>query len=308
MIVGHDGTMSGSVSGGCVEGAVVKEAMKLNIAGGGKPLAYGVTDDDAWSVGLSCGGRIQVYAERFIAFDTREEEQAVWAALRTCLATNSPCILITSLVEGENKHTLLDPAAVLIGHTIPDAVRDEALSTYRKRKHCVVEHESTSYFIQVFPRRSHMLVIGAAHVTTHLVDLAAMYDFETTVIDPRGAFATGTHFNNAPDRIVESYPSEVLEEIELDPYTYAVILSHDPKIDDNALHVLLKSDVAYIGALGSKKTHAKRVVRLLSAGFSEEEVDKIHAPIGSPINALRPKEIALSIIAEIISVKNAHGR
>ena len=87
-----------------------------------------------------------------------------------------------------------------------------------------------------------------------------------------------------------------------------VILSHDPKIDDNALQVLLRSDVAYIGALGSKKTHAKRTARLLAGGFTQEEIDRIHAPIGSPINALRPNEIALSILAQIISVKNAYGR
>jgi xanthine dehydrogenase accessory factor len=138
------------------------------------------------------------------------------------------------------------------------------------------------------------------------VDLAHTFGFETIVIDPRGAFAGKTQFATPPDQLFAQYPSEVLPDFELDPYTYAVILSHDPKIDDNALHLLLPSRVAYIGALGSKRTHAKRVARLQEAGYSEEDIARIHAPIGLDINARTPREIALAIMGEIIQEKNRH--
>jgi len=149
-----------------------------------------------------------------------------------------------------------------------------------------------------------MLMIGAAHITADLVALAHTFDFETIVIDPRGVFANKTHFSTQPDLIIEKYPSEVIPDYTLDACTFAVILSHDPKIDDNALHLLLPSDVAYIGALGGKKTHANRVERLKSAGFSEAQIDRIHAPIGLNIHGKKPREIALSIMAQIISVQN----
>ena len=113
-----------------------------------------------------------------------------------------------------------------------------------------------------------------------------------------------TQFPFPPDQLIEKYPSEVLLDLTLDAYSYAVILSHDPKIDDNALHILLKSDIAYIGALGSRKTQAKRVARLQGAGFSDEEIGRIHAPVGVDIKAKTPSEIALSVMGEIIKVKN----
>ncbi|MCB0568155.1 MAG: XdhC family protein, partial [Phaeodactylibacter sp.] len=136
--------------------------------------------------------------------------------------------------------------------------------------------------------------------------LASLFDFETIVIDPRGVFANKTQFAAPPDQLFVQYPAEVLTQFELDAYTYAAILSHDPKIDDNALHLLLPSGVAYIGALGSKKTHAKRVARLMAAGFSEAAISRIHAPIGLDINAKTPQEIAMSIMGEIIKVKNTY--
>ena len=170
----------------------------------------------------------------------------------------------------------------------------------------MVENEDISYFAQVFPRKSQLLIIGAAHITVDLVALGKMFGFETIVIDPRGIFTNKTQFGIPPDHIYEKYPAEVLPDYLLDPYTYAVVLSHDPKIDDNALHILLKSDVGYIGALGSKKTQAKRVARLEKAGFSAEEIGRIHAPIGVNIKAKTPKEIALSIMGEIVLAKNEY--
>ena len=138
-----------------------------------------------------------------------------------------------------------------------------------------------------------------------MIELAKKFGFEAIVIDPRDTFAKKTSYHVEPDALHVKWPQEILNDFKLDQSTYAVILSHDPKIDDEALKILLKSNVRYIGALGSKRTHAKRLARLQEYGFSEEDISKIHAPIGVPINALLPKEIALSIMAEVINAKNS---
>ncbi|NRB49157.1 MAG: XdhC family protein [Saprospiraceae bacterium] len=305
MLVSSEMEMAGSVSGGCVEGAVIKTSVDLIKEGKSQRLAYGVTDEDAWAVGLSCGGKMQVFAERFLAFDPRPAEQAAWQQLSTCLQQNEPCILLSRLVDGEGFHAVVLPDGTVAGQAISNPLKEEAKRAYRERKHQIVEEGEDKYFAQVFPRKPQMLIIGAAHITADLVRLASIYDFETIVIDPRGVFSEKTQFTHPPDQILSAYPAEVLPNFTLDAYTYAVVLSHDPKIDDNALHLLLPSEVAYIGALGSRKTHAKRVKRLEEAGFDEETIARIKAPIGLSIKAKKPKEIAMSIMAEIISVQNA---
>jgi len=305
MIVSENSEMAGSVSGGCVEGAVIREALPLIKTGMSKQLAFGVADEDAWAVGLSCGGKIQVFAERFMAFDERLEEKQVWRNLQNSLQNNEPCVLLTHLQDGQGQHLLVLPDGTTFGSGNADLIT-HALRAYRERKNQIVEVNETTYFARVFPRKSRMLIIGAAHITVDLVTLAQLYDFETIVIDPRGIFSNKTQFNTPPDQVFEKYPAEVLPDYELDAYTYAVVLSHDPKIDDNALHLLLPSKVAYIGALGSRKTHAKRTKRLLDAGFSEEDISRIHAPVGIDINAKTPREIAMSIMSEIIKTKNRY--
>jgi xanthine dehydrogenase accessory factor len=309
MLVADDMEMAGSVSGGCVEGAVIRESLPLIAAGEGRPLNFGVTDDDAWAVGLSCGGKISVMAERFMAYDDRPEEQAVWQTLEKRLAANQPLVLITRVGGGEPFHALVLPDGQTVGQSIDPSLREAALRAYRERRHELLEAESEgdpTWFVQVFPRRSQLLIVGAAHITVDLVTLANFYDFETVVIDPRGIFSEKTQFTTEPDLIFDQYPEEVLPNFDLDAYTYAVVLSHDPKIDDNALHRLLRSEVAYLGALGSRKTHAKRVRRLSEAGYSEAEISRISAPIGLDINAKTPREIAMSIMAEIIQVKDQY--
>ena len=278
MLVSKDMEMAGSVSGGCVEGAVIREAIPLIEAGAAKRLA----------------------------FDPRPEEQAAWALLREKLENNQPCILVSRLEDGQGHHTVLLPDGSAAGQPVAEGLKAEALRAYRERKSQSVEWEGQQFFLQVFPSRSQLLIIGAAHITADLIQLGHLYDFETIVIDPRGVFAHKSKFPQAPDQLIDQYPAEVLNDFTLDAYTYAVVLSHDPKIDDNALHILLPSDIAYIGALGSKKTHAKRVKRLQEAGFSDEAIGRIHAPIGLDINAKTPKEIALAIMGEIIKVKNAY--
>lgn len=304
MLISDQMEMAGSVSGGCVEGAVLKAAAQILEQGGGQQLNYGVSDEEAWQVGLSCGGKIQVYLETFLANNKDAAEQATWENLQACLQQNKACVLITELVDGKNRHGLILPDGNAVGNLKNPTFIEHGLKAYAERKNQVFEIDERSYFAHVFPRKSQMLIIGAAHITVDLVSLAQMYGFETIVVDPRGVFTNKTQFATPPDQIFEKYPEEVLGDFSLDAYAYAVILSHDPKIDDNALHILLKSEVAYIGALGSRKTQAKRVARLEAAGFSEAEIAKIHAPIGVDIKAKKPREIALSIMGEIIKTQN----
>jgi xanthine dehydrogenase accessory factor len=303
MLVNPEGKMAGSVSGGCVEGAVVKQAKQALEENTSVKLDYGVSDEEAWSVGLSCGGSIQVFLQ-----PATFSEGSVWSRLLANVQENKASTLISSLEDGNSTNTLLDEDGQVWGDELAEEVLSEAKDAYTKRTHKSVTHEGKDYFIQIFPRKSLLLIIGAAHITVDLVALGNQFGFETVVIDPRGYFAENTTFTDPPSQLLQNYPSEVLNQFPLDAYTFCAILSHDPKIDDNALEILLPSEVGYIGALGSKKTHAKRTNRLLEKGLDQSLIDRIHAPIGVNINAKSAKEIALSIISQIIEVKNQFSR
>ena len=326
MLISEDGTMSGSVSGGCVEGAVVRLAREVLLENTPKLVSFGVSDDEAWAVGLSCGGSIEVFIEPFLAF----EESEMWEILRGCLEGNQGAVLLTKLSDSKAEHLLVLPntdevvadaanesliineasitdeslidKALLIRN---DFILNNARQSYEQRKTKRFELETgEKWFAQVFPPKHHLIIIGAAHITVDLVHLAHYFGFETTVIDPRGIFANKTDFPTPPNALHVDWPAEILPEIPLNAYTYAVLLTHDPKIDDQALHLLLRSKAAYIGALGSKKTHEKRVKRLTDAGFSSEEIAKINAPVGVNVNAKSAREIALSIIGAVVKAKN----
>ncbi len=301
MLVRNDDQMLGSVSGGCVEGAVVKQSKSLFDQPGAKKLAFGVSDEEAWSVGLSCGGSIQVFMQ---AVDFKQHP--VWKTLVERLENNQSSILISSVEDGDNTNALLTDEGTIVGDKVDEELISKAREAYSRRTHDIVEYNGKTWFIHVFPRKPLLLIIGAAHITVDLVTLGRMYGFETVVIDPRGYFAKNVTFTTPPDQILEDYPSEVLHQFPLDAYTFCAILSHDPKIDDNALEVLLPLELGYIGALGSKKTHAKRTARLKEKGISDELIAKIKAPIGMNIDARSAREIALAVMGEIIAHKNEH--
>jgi xanthine dehydrogenase accessory factor len=332
MLIGEDGTMSGSVSGGCVEGAVVRLAGEVLRENAPKLVNFGVSDDEAWAVGLSCGGSIEVFIEPFLAFS----EPKMWEILRGCLAENKGAILLTKLNDSINEHQLILANGDVINSELinnksinlnnselinannselinannselinANFLINSALETYQQRKTKKIETANNDkWFAQVFPPKHQLIIIGAAHITVDLVHLAHYFGFETVVIDPRGIFAHKTDFPTAPNELHVDWPAEILPEMTLDAYTYVVLLTHDPKIDDQALHLLLRSNVAYIGALGSKKTHEKRLKRLAEAGFTEGECAKINAPVGININAKSAREIAVSIIGALIKAKN----
>lgn len=306
MIVGGRMEVAGSVSGGCIEGAVITEARQVLEDGEPRRLRYGVSDETAWSAGLTCGGQVSVFVEPHPG-QAEGGSRAVWEALRSRLEANRPAVLLTRLAPGEPAHLLVDPeageaAAGDWGQAGPAALA-AAAGAFSQRESAVVEIGSEAVFVQVFPRRDRLLVVGASHICIPLVRLAKILDLETVVIDPREVFARPERFPEPPARLERVWPARFFEDWSVDESTYAVLLTHDPKIDDEALHHLLRSPAAYIGALGSRRSHAKRVERLREAGFDDGEIGRIRGPVGLDIGAESPGEIALSILAEVVAVR-----
>ena len=200
-------------------------------------------------------------------------------------------VLVTDLSSGAQR---LVKAADIAADPMAEAI-DKQL---RMGKSASVEIEGKTYFLTVQAPPARLVVIGAVHVSQALAEMARLVDFDVTIVDPRTAFASEERFPNV--RVIAEWPDKVLPEIGLDPYTGIAALTHDPKIDDPALKLALEANCFYIGALGSKKTHAKRVERLTAAGFSQEQIGRIHAPIGLDIGAVSPAEIAVSVLAEIV--------
>ena len=200
-------------------------------------------------------------------------------------------VLVTDLADGAQR---LVCAADIAADPLADAL-DRQL---RMGKSASVEVEGRNYFLTVQAPPARLVVIGAVHVSQALAEMARLVDFDVTIVDPRTAFASPERFPNV--RVIAEWPDKVLPEIGVDAYTGIVALTHDPKIDDPALNLALAANCFYIGALGSKKTHAKRVERLTAAGFAPEQIGRIHAPIGLDIGAVSPAEIAVSILAEIV--------
>lgn len=294
LLVGEDGDMAGSVSGGCVENSVVKAALNVLKTGVPKQLHYGISNDEAWEVGLMCGGKLDVFVEPFPAGETREQ-------MLSALRENRGGVLLSRMDTESSVQQFFSPDSDQ--WSTPDG--QLAHQAWTERKSQILETEGATWFARVLPRKHRLLIIGAAHIAVELVQLAKLFDFEMIIIDPRQVFVEKTQFPEAPHQMIVDWPAEVLPDFELDAYTYAVLLTHDPKIDDQALHLLLNSNIGYIGALGSKRTHEKRVARLREAGVDEAKIARIHAPVGLNIGAKGAREIALSIIAEIVKFKNS---
>lgn len=297
MAIREDLQFVGSVSGGCVEGSVIKASKEVLDSGHAQLLRFGVSNDEAWSVGLSCGGAIKVYVESFIGHGHKE----IWTALVSEINNDRSCCLIRQLSSNPAYHLIREGEDT---SKFPEEVQQAVRMGFLRGNSAFVKDEEMSYFIQVFPRKDHLVIIGAAHISADLVQLAQQQGFRITVIDPRGLFTESLKNLCDPESLVRAWPQSALKELVLDHSVYVVMLTHDPKIDDQALHQLLRSPVKYIGALGSRKTHQKRVLRLTEAGYSDEEIARIQAPIGLEIGSSTPSQIALSIMAEVIQVKN----
>jgi xanthine dehydrogenase accessory factor len=310
LVVSSDGDMVGSVSGGCVEGAVVTEARAVMETGRPKLVRYEVSDDQAWSVGLTCGGTLEAFIEPWggASPDT-------YAGLRAALAAETLVTLATVVgAEGCGKQVLIRRDGSMVGDLGSRALNERAAelsgSDFRDRGagRRVLDDAGAGeiyVFFETFAPKPTLVIVGAVHVAIPLVTLAGPLGFRTVVVDPRASFATEERFPRA-DELIRDWPQDALTAIGLNETTSVAVLSHDMKIDMPALELALRSPARYIGALGSKATHAKRVSALEEAGFSATEIDRIHSPIGLDIGGRRAEDIALSIIAQVVAV--AHGK
>lgn len=207
-------------------------------------------------------------------------------------AARRAAVLVTDIASGEQR--LVREAEIGDDPLAPD-LRERL----RQGKSGAAEQTGRSYFLTVQAPPVRMVVIGAVHISQALAPMARGVEFDVTIIDPRTAFATPERFPDVP--VWDEWPDAVMPELGIDRYTAVVALTHDPKIDDPGLTAALRSDCFYIGALGSRKTHARRLERLTNAGFTEADISRIHAPIGLDIGAISPAEIAVSILAEIVA-------
>ena len=281
LVIAGDGEMQGSVSGGCVEGAVVIEAMDALADGAPRLLEYGVSDGDAFAVGLACGGTIRILVEPVDdALEATLSEMVVAKAVRRRLA------YVVNL-QDFSRH-----------------VTDEGFASRFATDRSGVEEDGQT-FVAVHNPPLRLVIVGAVHIAQALVPMARIAGYAPMVVDPREAFASTARF---PDTTLShDWPDEALEAIGLDARTALVLLTHDPKLDDPALHLALKSDAFYIGALGSKRTHGKRAERLQEAGFDTDQIARIHGPVGLNIGAASPQEIAVAVLAQMTQVLRQVG-
>jgi xanthine dehydrogenase accessory factor len=293
LAIDGQGNFIGSVSGGCVEAEVVAEAGEVLSSGRPKTLQFGVEDGTAWKVGLACGGTIRIYLE---SLETRRGREAdgLLHELVGELEVRRKVALVTELVSGARSlaHSPED-----LGPSLAPALGE----AFRLDRSVALEGADGEMFINVFSPTIRVVIIGAVHVAQALAPMARALGYEVVVVDPRTAFATEERFGDI--RIMHDWPDEALSALGLDAATAVVVLSHDAKLDDAALIAALRSEAFYVGALGSKKTHAARVDRLNEARVTAADIVRIHAPIGLDIGAQGAPEIALSIIAEIAAVQ-----
>ncbi|MGR3480472.1 XdhC family protein [Salipiger marinus] len=277
LAIAGDGAIEGSVSGGCVEGAVIVEALEALEAGVARELEFGVSDQDAFAVGLACGGTIRVLVEPVGS----ALPEPLLAELCAARAARQAVAYVADLGSGARR---LDHS----GHE----------TRFRMDRSGFEEESRTFVAIHNPPLR--LLVVGAVHIAQALVPMARIAGYDPVLIDPRAAFGSAARFPG--ETILDDWPDEALAKLGLDARTALVLLTHDPKLDDPALEAALRSEVFYIGALGSTRTHAKRVARLTAEGFTEAEIARIHAPVGLDIGAASPAEIAVSVLAQMVRV------
>ncbi|MGZ9276738.1 MAG: XdhC family protein [Candidatus Limnocylindrales bacterium] len=309
-----DGRIAGSVSGGCVEGAAAEEIEAARASGHARVIRYGISDEQAWDVGLACGGTIDVLVEPVVpaaAVDAAIASQGPGghgAAVVTPLPADSPPGAFGPHEPGLGA----PPEPPLIVHddgrlegTLGDAALDAQLveqagDALRRGLSRTVELGGRSLFVEVFPVRPRLVMVGAVEVARVLVRLARELGYETVVVDGRTSFATPERFPDV-DRLVVGWPDEVADEIGLGPNDAVAVLSHDVKFDEPAIVEALRRGCRYVGAVGSRKTQADRRQRLLDAGVTPEALARLRGPVGLDLGGRAPSETALAILAEIVA-------
>ena len=283
LAVGGDGRIEGSVSGGCVEGAVIVEALEALSDGKHRLLEFGVSDDDAFAVGLACGGTIRVLVEPV----GKALPEAMLSDLAAARDARKP---VAYVVETDTGARRLDRE----GHA--DRMRMDRSGF----------EDDGQTFVAVHNPPLRLIVVGAVHIAQALVPMARIAGYDPVLVDPRDSFGSDTRFPE--ETVLRDWPDEAVAAIGIDARTAVVLLTHDPKLDDPALLAALRSEAFYIGALGSTRTHAKRLARLEQAGIDAERIGRIHAPIGFDIGAAGPAEIAVAILAQMTAVLRGRAK
>jgi xanthine dehydrogenase accessory factor len=322
LLVAADGRIAGSVSGGCVEGAAAEEIARARRDGVARVVRYGISDEQAWDVGLACGGTLDVLVEPLVRPEILAAAASPGArAIAVPLPPDAPPAAFGAHVTGPG----VPPAAALVvdadgsvsAGTLGDAAADAALGAAAARRlaegrsgveEVRVGEQVRQVFVEVFPARPRLVVIGAVQVAIPLVALARTVGYETVVIDGRAAFATAERFPDV-DRLVLGWPDEVADEVGLGPGDAVAVLTHDPKFDEPAIVAALDRGCRYVGAVGSRRTQADRRARLRAAGVTEEDLARLAGPIGLDLGGRSPEETALAILAEVVAARHgASGR
>jgi xanthine dehydrogenase accessory factor len=288
LVVAPGERFEGSVSGGCVEIDVITEGANVMANGRCRLLEFGIADGVAWRSGLPCGGTIKVFLESL----NRPSDGAYLDAILAARRSRTTLGIATNLATGARQ--ILEPCSA----------REEplagALSSGGSR---LLELADGQIFLHVLRPPVRIVAVGATHIGQILADLAGRIGYDVVIVDPRTVFGTEERLGGNP--VLTEWPENSFKALGLDNRTAVVALTHATHVDDEALTEALRSDCLYIGALGSKKTHGKRLERLLAQGISSEDLARIRAPVGLSIGAKGPAEIAVSILAEII--KTSHG-
>lgn len=291
MVCHAQGGFAGSVSGGCVEIAVIEAAQAVIANGQTQLLSFGVSDEQAWSVGLACGGRIRVFVEPVDASRVVQLE-----ALQAARAAGLAAVLVTPLVAPR-----ADAVPQVITRdglsAVPAALADAVRQVLASDRAFVLPRDGVDHLVAPFNPPLRLVVVGAVHIAESLCRMAVLAGYDVTVMDPREAFLRPDRFPGV--RLVGDWPQQAFAALRPDERTAVVLLTHDPKIDDPALECVLPTPAFYVGALGSVRTQARRLERLAEAGLPAHQLARIHGPAGLSIGARTPAEIAVSVLAQM---------
>jgi xanthine dehydrogenase accessory factor len=291
------GKIVGSVSGGCVENAVVEAGLETLKTNRPQLLHFGVADETAWEVGLACGGSIEVFVQ---PLNTDLFEQ-----LKRNLLNESPVVYAIVIRDAEmlGREALISKGRIVagtFGNEWDSAVLKVGIEALYQGKPCRVQlSDSLEVFFNVLLPSPMLIVVGGVHIAVPLVSLAKTLGFRTVLIDPRKFWANDERFPHV-DELIQEWIDPAFERVTITRSTAVVMLTHDPKLDDPAVRIALNSNAFYVGALGSKATNEKRRVRLMNDGLDEHQLSRLHAPIGLDIGASTPEEIALAIMSEVV--------
>jgi xanthine dehydrogenase accessory factor len=314
LVATGDGRIAGSVSGGCVEGAAVEEIRRARADGVSRVIRYGISDEQAWDVGLACGGTIDVLVEPTLRPEVLAAAMGPGGiAVVIPLPGDAPgpapgphrpgrgeppAPAMTVAQDGTTHGSAGSPDADL-------AISRAATDLLARGGATTIEVAGRQYFLEGFAVPPRLVVVGAGQVAIPLVRFARDLGYATVVIDARAAFATPDRFPDV-DTLVVGWLDDVADEIGLGPADTVAVLTHDTKVDEPAIVEALRRGCRYVGAIGSRKTQAERRVRLLAAGVAEGDLARLRGPIGLDLGGRQPAETALAIMAEIVASR--HGR